>query len=348
MAKLIIFFDNAPSLHREGIIQDMSKSNDILLIHLPLRKDKKHFSELFMKDFLLENFRLKINLKLSKSEIIHKIEKFVNSKLHNNFYSEILIIHSFLDIFRLNLLKKLCEICKSRSNIISVSPIYEPIRLNDLYLIPRLIKIFKSLLYQKILFNSKKIFVFSTLNSFIYRLFFTDIILLPYKNNSNYLDSQRKKEINLKPKSNKYKILFIGKLIKRKNPILLINAFEKIKFNSELTIIGDGPLRKEIIKKCSKFIDSSKKSINIIKEVENQKIRNIISKHDVLVLPSKFDGFGFVVHEAINAGVYTVVSNQVGAKDLLKNGKFGSIFKNNDLSELYNLLTLHYVRLFMS
>ena len=67
-----------------------------------------------------------------------------------------------------------------------------------------------------------------------------------------------------------------------------------------------------------------------------------------MVLPSKFDGFGFVVSEAISAKVFTIVSSQVGAKDLITNGKVGAVFKNNSLSELQNLLNLHYMRNFLS
>ena len=49
MDKLVIFFDNAPSMHKEGIIQEFSLLNDILIIHFPLLSDEKHFSESSLK-----------------------------------------------------------------------------------------------------------------------------------------------------------------------------------------------------------------------------------------------------------------------------------------------------------
>ena len=91
-------------------------------------------------------------------------------------------------------------------------------------------------------------------------------------------------------------------------------------------------------------MDSSNLLIKTLNKFDNQKINDLISDHDVLVLPSKFDGFGFVVSEAIDSKVYVIVSNTVGSKDLIHNGKIGAVFKNNSLSELKNLLNLHYLR----
>lgn len=343
MKKLVIFFDNAPSFHKEGIVEDMARFNDILLIHLPLKNDYKHFSEIYIEDSFFDNSRLKIDPRLSKSKILIKIKKFLNVKLKNKNYSEIKILYSFIDISRLNLVKRLSIFCTSYSKYISESPFYEPVRLNDIFVIPRLLKFFISLTYQKIYFFSKDIYVFSSLNSFIYKLFFKKIIIIPYKKKSYKFISCKKKEKYLEF-TDKFKILFIGQLIDRKNILLLINAFSNLKFKAQLTIVGNGPFYEKINRKFSNLMNNSYKSINIINNVENDKINNLINQNDVLVLPSKFDGFGFVVSEAINANVYTIVSSQVGSKDLIINGKVGSIFKNNSLSELHNLLNIHYLR----
>ena len=70
----------------------------------------------------------------------------------------------------------------------------------------------------------------------------------------------------------------------------------------------------------------------------------IIMKNDVLVLPSRFDGFGFVISEAIKYGTYVIVSSQVGAKDLLQKGKKGAVFNVGSKNELKNQLNLHFLR----
>lgn len=346
MKSLVIFFDNAPSFHKEGTIEDMAKNNDILLIHLPLKSDYKHFSEVYIKDSYFDNSRLRVDPKLSKNKITIKIRNFLNIKLKNKTYLEIKILYSFIDINRLNFVRKLFVLCKNHSKNVSASPFYEPLRLNDFFVIPRVLKFLICFSYQKIYFNSKDMYVFSSLNFYIYKLFFDRINVIPYKKKSLDLSSYIKKEIKIKS-DQKFKIIFIGQLIDRKNILLLTEAFLNLKFKCELTIVGNGPLYIKIKDKYSNFVNNSHKSIKVLGKVENKKIHNLISENHVLVLPSKFDGFGFVVSEAINVNVYTIVSSQVGAKDLITNGKIGSVFKNNSLTELQNLLNLHYIRVFI-
>ena len=66
--------------------------------------------------------------------------------------------------------------------------------------------------------------------------------------------------------------------------------------------------------------------------------------NDCLVLPSKFDGFGFVISEAIDNNLFSIVSDQVGAKDLIKLSSLGTVFSANSKSELKNQLNLHFIR----
>ena len=343
MDKLVIFFDNAPSMHKEGIIEEFSLSNDILIIHFPLLSDDKHFSESSLKNISFENSRLKIIPNVSKTENLIRIKSFINNKINNKSYKKITILYSFLDLYRLVFVIKLKTLCKFSCNCTYTIPFLEPIRLNDFYVLPRLIRLFISLTYQKIYLKSNTVFVYASLNSLIYKLFFKEINLVPYKKIKNKIFSNKEGNDPI-IKHKKLRILFIGKLIDRKNPMILIKAFEKLKFEAELTIVGEGYLSEKIKDKCKKIMDFSDFHIKTLNRFDNQKVNDLISDHDVLVLPSKFDGFGFVVSEAIDSKVYVIVSDKVGSKDLIHNGKIGAVFKNNSLSELKNLLNLHYLR----
>ena len=113
-----------------------------------------------MKNSYFDKKRLKVNPKLSHKDILTKIKDFLDLKLNNRIYLEIKIIYSFIDISRLNLVRKLISYCNQYSKYTYALPLYEPIRLNDIYVIPRLIKIFFSLIYQKTRINPKDIYVF--------------------------------------------------------------------------------------------------------------------------------------------------------------------------------------------
>ena len=143
----------------------------------------------------------------------------------------------------------------------------------------------------------------------------------------------------LKTKSNsannpKFKFIFVGQAIKRKNIDLLIEALsllkEKEKF--ELEIIGNGPLKKILISKCNKKLP---KIVTWINKIPISKVPQKIANADCLVLPSYFDGWGAVVSESLMVGTPVICSDKCGSSTIVKASKFGFIFKNNNVNDLY-------------
>ena len=59
---------------------------------------------------------------------------------------------------------------------------------------------------------------------------------------------------------------------------------------------------------------------------------------DIFILPSRHDSFGLVVPEALSAGCPVIVSDNVGAKDLIINKENGFIFKSGDFKQLEKLI----------
>jgi glycosyltransferase involved in cell wall biosynthesis len=52
--------------------------------------------------------------------------------------------------------------------------------------------------------------------------------------------------------------------------------------------------------------------------------------YDLLVQPSRYEGFGLTVVEAMAAGVPVLVSNIEGPMEIIDNGKYGSYFQVGD------------------
>ena len=92
--------------------------------------------------------------------------------------------------------------------------------------------------------------------------------------------------------------------------------------------------------------------ITVNPRFEYKELANIFKETDVLIMPSVWnETFGFTVLEALSYGVPVIVSENVGAKDLLEDGRFGMIVKptiegvkkgvlqvleNRELLETYN------------
>ena len=124
-------------------------------------------------------------------------------------------------------------------------------------------------------------------------------------------------------------ILFVGKLIKRKNCISLLDAFFNLNNKSSkpianLIIVGDGPEKAEIMNKVSKFKFNDKVTLLGFQNIDE--IVKIYKISDIFCIPSFREPFGLVVPEAMNTGNLIIASNQVGcAKDLVKNNKNGFV-----------------------
>lgn len=69
-----------------------------------------------------------------------------------------------------------------------------------------------------------------------------------------------------------------------------------------------------------------------------EEIPSILSNQDILILPSIYDGWGAVVNEALQSGLYVISSNQCGAKDLLKDPRCGKIFESGNFKQLSQIM----------
>jgi glycosyltransferase involved in cell wall biosynthesis len=131
------------------------------------------------------------------------------------------------------------------------------------------------------------------------------------------------------------KFIFVGQLVERKGILTLLEAVKTLTTQTKsfhLTIIGTGELElflKDFIEK-----HQLQHLVTLQGVVSSDEVPNYISKADLLILPSLFDGWGMVVNEAVQCQVPVLVSDQCGAKELIKNKHNGLIFKANDIELL--------------
>ena len=130
------------------------------------------------------------------------------------------------------------------------------------------------------------------------------------------------------------KILFIGSLDTRKNVIPLIQTLKRIPNKFHCSLIGDGPLSASVQQETEGDV-----RFQFIGTVHNREINNYIVSHDILVLPSLFDGWGAVVNEALSCGTRVVVSENCGAACLVgTHSERGEIFHFHGEGNLENVL----------
>lgn len=130
-------------------------------------------------------------------------------------------------------------------------------------------------------------------------------------------------------------ILFSGKFIEKKQPLLLIEAFAKVYKQTPcwLLMVGDGPLRQPM----EDLIRQSQIPNVILPGFLNQsEIPRAYTAADIFVLPSKYmETWGLVVNEAMNFSLPVVVTDKVGcASDLVREGWNGFVVDHQRVDAL--------------
>lgn len=119
----------------------------------------------------------------------------------------------------------------------------------------------------------------------------------------------------------------------KKGQDILIEALAMVRDRSipfQCQLIGEGPSRA--------FLDGLVGELGLSEEVRFTGVRSdvaaLLSGADLFVLPSRYEGFGIVILEAMASGLPVIVSNIEGPAEVVQEGKSGLLFKSGDACDL--------------
>ena len=136
------------------------------------------------------------------------------------------------------------------------------------------------------------------------------------------------------------RIMQLGRLDhSSKGQDILLRAFAKLVNANKcdgitLDFIGSG--------QSEQYLKSMSKELNITKhcrylgQKNRQWIYNNLCNYDLLVQPSRYEGFGLTVVEAMAAEVPVLVSDVDGPMEIIDNGEYGYFFRSEDIEDLAN------------
>lgn len=171
------------------------------------------------------------------------------------------------------------------------------------------------------------------------------IVLVPYSVDNDHILEQAKRlraeKEELKAKygvaSGSPVILFVGRLIGRKRPFDLVEAFRRINYPAQLVITGDGPLFTDVERMVK---EQRLENIILVGLRMPQEVQELFAASDIFVLPSSYEPWAFVVNEAMCFGLPVVAADGVAAAlDLVHHGENGYIYQAGDVGELARILT---------
>jgi L-malate glycosyltransferase len=133
---------------------------------------------------------------------------------------------------------------------------------------------------------------------------------------------------DIKLKSDKPTILFVGNLVAQKGVKYLLEAKKQMNIDAELLIVGDGPLRgvmEDIVK--------NEGIKNVVFTGARRDVEKIMPSTQLLVLPSVSEGFPITILEALSSGLPVVATNVGGVSEVLDK-KVGIIVEPSDPTSL--------------
>jgi glycosyltransferase involved in cell wall biosynthesis len=130
-----------------------------------------------------------------------------------------------------------------------------------------------------------------------------------------------------------FSFLFVGRLVPLKGVDLLLRGFSQAGLGSaRLRVVGDGPERANLATLAASL--GIQERIQWLGQAEAAQAQAQMGVADVVILPSRKDGWGAVVNESLLAGTPVICSTACGAVDLVRHPWLGTIFRSGNVQEL--------------
>lgn len=134
------------------------------------------------------------------------------------------------------------------------------------------------------------------------------------------------------------RIVQIGRLlIEAKGQDLTLRMLKNLVddgIKATVDFIGDGEDKEQLVNLSKQL--NIETNVNFKGLMSRENIYNCLCKYDLFVLPSRREGFGLSVAEAMVAKVPVIISNIPGPMQVINNGMYGSSFTAGDLNDYTN------------
>lgn len=126
------------------------------------------------------------------------------------------------------------------------------------------------------------------------------------------------------PPRDALRIVYAGQLTLRKGLRIAFDALREVRHSRPVVFDLYGTVQPDIVPTLAKI--AHEPWIHLHPPVDREKLAGIFRQATLLLLPSWEEAFGLVVPQALNCGLPCIVSDRVGAADLIEQHRNGSIF----------------------
>lgn len=147
----------------------------------------------------------------------------------------------------------------------------------------------------------------------------------------------------LPPEQIPLRILFCGQMIERKGVDLLIQAFARIIESgrqARLVLVG---WESDLPRMMEGLSPTVREAIEYAGFHPPEALPGLFGHSHIFILPSRYDGWGVVVNQAIGAGLPVIVTKSVGSShDLVEHGENGLVIETGSAEAIHDALC-HYL-----
>ncbi len=187
-----------------------------------------------------------------------------------------------------------------------------------------------------------------------------DVQIIPLAYEIVEFTSKTRTELDLE--EDKFYVISVGRLIKRKGYKYLVEAMSLIE-NEDICclIVSEGPEREKLEKQIEKLGLTDRVRLLGYLDTEEEKFQ-YLNEADLYVMSSLHEGFGIVLQEAMQVGLPIVATNNGGQVDLVKEGANGllvdpmkpvqlakailKMYNNTELRKKFSKYNLSFVKKF--
>lgn len=157
--------------------------------------------------------------------------------------------------------------------------------------------------------------------------------MFPFMYNPERYEINRRK--TTLPQTHKVKFLYVGRFYhKTKGTDVLMHAFDNLGGEWGLDMVGGyGKNADEVIKWAE-----SHPRVNFIGSWKSETVCENMQDYDVVIIPSRYDGWNLLVNEAINAHVGIITTNQAVSDEVVTCGKMGLVVEGGDWKQLWDAM----------
>jgi len=141
----------------------------------------------------------------------------------------------------------------------------------------------------------------------------------------NGVDHERFGNLSPVPREGRPRVLYLGRLIGNKGPIVLVKALAQLRargYGVSAVFLGDGPQKASV----ARAIEAAGLAGDVALLGHVDAVESFMRAGDILVRPSSTEGMSLALLEAMAGGLVVVASDIPANRDLVTDGKTGLLF----------------------